>query len=103
MRTILTTFAIGIAFATAAFGQGGGSSGGTAPPAAGQTNGATGGGSGTIGAASAPVGHRQPRPTDLPADTKQDEAAAAGTNGEQPIDSRDAKLDRALHSICRGC
>ena len=41
----------------------------------------------------APVGHRQPRPT--PALTTEENAAK--------LDAQDAALDRKIKSICRGC
>ncbi|ABE63091.1 conserved hypothetical protein [Nitrobacter hamburgensis X14] len=44
----------------------------------------------------APVGHRQPRLSDVPA-----ESTKAG-NPDQ-IDPADAALDRKIKSICRGC
>jgi hypothetical protein len=44
----------------------------------------------------APVGHRQPRLSDIPA-----ESTKAG-NPDQ-IDPADAALDRKIKSICRGC
>jgi hypothetical protein len=43
---------------------------------------------------SAPIGHRQPRVTDLPAS-----AAAAA----QIPDQEDADVDRKIRSVCRGC
>lgn len=44
----------------------------------------------------APVGHRQPRPSDIPA-----ENTAAGNPTK--VDPADAALDRKIKSICRGC
>jgi hypothetical protein len=41
----------------------------------------------------APVGHRQPRPT--PALTAEENAAK--------LDAQEAALDRKIKSICRGC
>ena len=95
MRKILTSFTIvaSVALATAAVAQGTGSSGtgpGSMSAGTSQGNGASGSG-GTNGAA--PIGHRQPRVADVP-DEKNDM-----TN----VDPRDAALDRALRSICRGC
>ena len=95
MRKILTSFAIvaSVALATAAVAQGTGSSGtgqGSMPAGASQGNGSTASG-GTSGAA--PIGHRQPRVADVP-DEKND---------INVVDPRDAALDRALRSICRGC
>jgi hypothetical protein len=43
----------------------------------------------------APVGHRQPRVSDLPAETRE---------AERPkVDPADAALDRKIRNICRGC
>lgn len=44
---------------------------------------------------SAPVGHRQPRASDVPPES--------GRNGIDRPDPEDAKLDRMLKNICRGC
>lgn len=95
MRTILTGFAIlaGLVLATAAVAQGTGTStGGGGPASSGmsQGSGVTGAGSGAV---VAPVGHRQPRAGEVP-EEKNDGLA---------VDPRDAALDRALRSICRGC
>jgi hypothetical protein len=43
----------------------------------------------------APVGHRQPRPGDLPAET--------GSNDPGRIDAQDRELDRMIKGICKGC
>jgi len=64
---------------------------GPTPTGLSQGNGATGAGSGGTNG-SAPVGHRQPRPGDVP-----DEKNV--TN----IDAGDAALDRAMRGVCRGC
>jgi hypothetical protein len=47
------------------------------------------------GVPQAPVGHRQPRASDLPANTER-------TNEEQNQIQRDRELDKKLW-ICRGC
>ncbi|MEH6950381.1 hypothetical protein V4R08_03380 [Nitrobacter sp. NHB1] len=44
----------------------------------------------------APVGHRQPRPSEIPAESTK------AWNPDQ-IDPADAALDRKIKSICRGC
>ena len=44
----------------------------------------------------APVGHRQPRVSDVP-DAKN------LTNPSDPVNKEDAALDKKLKSICRGC
>jgi hypothetical protein len=43
---------------------------------------------------SAPVGHRQPGVTDVPASTSVP---------QQTFDQEDANVDRIVRSICRGC
>jgi hypothetical protein len=97
MRKILTSFAVvaSLVLATAAVAQGTGSTAGQGGPGSSgmsQGNGVTGAGSGgTSGAA--PIGHRQPRAGEVPEEK----------NDINAIDSRDAALDRALRSICRGC
>jgi hypothetical protein len=44
----------------------------------------------------APVGHRQPRASDVP-----DEKNLA--NPSDPVNKEDALLDKKIKSICRGC
>ena len=44
------------------------------------------------GSAAAPIGHKQPRPSDLPSQS-----------GGSRLDDENAALDRKLKSICRGC
>ena len=44
----------------------------------------------------APVGHRQPRASDVP-----DEKNIA--NPDNPVNKEDALLDKKIKSICRGC
>ena len=51
------------------------------------------GGSG--GAIQAPVGHRQPRPSDLPSQKNASDPMAPT--------KEDLALDRKIKSICRGC
>lgn len=43
----------------------------------------------------APVGHRQPRPNDLPPEN--------GGNDPANIDAQERELDRMIKGICRGC
>ncbi len=43
----------------------------------------------------APIGHRQPRPSDLPPET--------GKNDPGRIDAQDRELDRMIKNICKGC
>ncbi|UPJ53567.1 hypothetical protein IVB30_21015 [Bradyrhizobium sp. 200] len=54
----------------------------------------SGGGGGVI---QAPVGHRQPRPSDLPNSGKEQ------TDPNDPLSKENAALDRKIKSICRGC
>ena len=44
----------------------------------------------------APVGHRQPRASDVP-----DEKNLSNPN--EPVNKEDALLDKKIRSICRGC
>jgi hypothetical protein len=50
--------------------------------------------SGTI--PEAPVGHRQPRASDVPNEKNL-------SNPNDPINKEDALLDKKIKSICRGC
>lgn len=47
----------------------------------------------------APVGHRQPRPVDLPNSGKAD----TQVDPNDPLSKENAALDRKIKSICRGC
>jgi hypothetical protein len=58
---------------------------------------------GTSGAANqspsgreAPVGHRQPRASDVPSEKNL-------SDPNNPVNKEDAALDRKIKSICRGC
>jgi len=64
------------------------------PTAIAQTGapGAKGGG----GVPQAPVGHRQPRASDVPSEKNLG-------NPNDPINKEDAILDKKIKSICRGC
>jgi hypothetical protein len=44
----------------------------------------------------APVGHRQPRASDVPSEKNL-------SNPNDPVNREDAALDRKIKSICRGC
>ncbi len=44
----------------------------------------------------APVGHRQPRASDVPSDKYQ-------SDPNDPLSKENAALDRKIKSICRGC
>jgi hypothetical protein len=61
------------------------------------------GGAGSSGAANqsgsvreAPVGHRQPRPNQVPSEKNL-------SNPNDPLNKENAALDRKIKSICRGC
>jgi hypothetical protein len=56
----------------------------------------SGGSSG--GTMQAPVGHRQPRPSDLPNSDK-----GQYNDPNDPLSKENAALDRKIKSICRGC
>jgi hypothetical protein len=52
----------------------------------------------------APVGHRQPRQSDLPPPTRPSaEPVAPATTTNPEADDPDARLNRVLNGICRGC
>jgi hypothetical protein len=53
----------------------------------------SGGGGGVI---PAPVGHRQPRPSDLPSEKNL-------SDPNDPLSKENRALDRKIKSICRGC
>ena len=55
---------------------------------------ASGGGGG--GAIQAPVGHRQPRASDVPSEKNL-------SDPNDPLSKENAALDRKIKSICRGC
>jgi hypothetical protein len=44
----------------------------------------------------APVGHRQPRPDDVPSEKNL-------SDPNNPANKEDAALDKKIKSICRGC
>ena len=73
--------------------------GGTAAIA--QTKGAGSSGTGSSGAGSstipeAPIGHRQPRPDQMPSEKNQ-------KNPNDFLEKENANLERKIQSICRGC
>jgi hypothetical protein len=55
-----------------------------------------GGGGGGGGVIQAPVGHRQPRATDVPNEKNL-------IDPNDPLSKENAALDRKIKSICRGC
>ena len=56
----------------------------------------SGGASSGGGTMQAPVGHRQPRPSDLPSEKNL-------SDPNDPLSKENAALDRKIKSICRGC
>jgi hypothetical protein len=62
----------------------------------GSNKGSSGTGNSSAPAREAPVGHRQPRADQVPAEKNLG-------NPNDPIDKEDAALDRKIKSICRGC
>jgi hypothetical protein len=68
------------------------------PAAVAQTG--TGGGSSTAvknqTIPQAPVGHRQPRPSDIPSEKNL-------SDPNDPLSKENAALDRKIKGICRGC
>jgi hypothetical protein len=48
------------------------------------------------GPVQAPVGHRQPRPGDVPNEKNL-------SDPNNPVNKEDAALDKKIKSICRGC
>jgi len=61
-------------------------------------------GQATVGA---PPGHRQPRPSDIPPPPERatTDMAPTGsvTNPRPDANDAEARLNRALHGVCRGC
>ena len=60
------------------------------------TKGSTSGGASSGSVPQAPVGHRQPRASDVPSEKNL-------SNPSTPANKEDAELDRKIKSICRGC
>jgi hypothetical protein len=74
--------------AVAQTGGGAGSSAGSAATAGASSDNRTSGG--------APVGHRQPRLSDVPSEKNL-------SDPNDPLSKENAALDRKIKSICRGC
>jgi hypothetical protein len=47
----------------------------------------------------APIGHRQPRASDVPSEKN----LSNPSNPSDPMNKEDAALDKKIKSICRGC
>ena len=87
MRTIILSMALVALISGAdAFAQGHSS--------VSKNSGASGGGGG--GVMQAPIGHRQPRLSDVPSEKTM-------TDPIDPLSKENAALDRKIKSICRGC
>ena len=60
----------------------------------------------SLGSKQAPVGHRQPRPSDLSTPSPPPAGPTAPTTSNPDVlndPEFDARLNRVLNSICRGC
>ena len=79
---------VGGSAAIAQTGGGAGSSAGSASTSAASSDNRTSG--------EAPVGHRQPRLSDIPSEKNL-------ANPNDPLNKENAALDRKIKSICRGC
>jgi hypothetical protein len=69
--------------------------GGTAMAQSG-TKGSTSSGASSGSVLPAPVGHRQPRASDVPSEKNL-------SDPNNPVNKEDALLDKKIKSICRGC
>ncbi|MCK1714430.1 MULTISPECIES: hypothetical protein [unclassified Bradyrhizobium] len=69
--------------------------GGTAVAQTG-AKGSTSGGATAGSLPQAPVGHRQPRASDVPSEKNL-------SDPNNPVNKEDAALDKKIKSICRGC
>ncbi len=85
MRRTLVSLSLVVLIGGAALAQ-------TGAGGAGSSAGATKSG----GVPPAPIGHRQPRASDVP--SEQDLS-----NPNNPVNKEDAALDKKIKSICRGC
>lgn len=60
------------------------------------TKGTTSGGATSGSLPQAPIGHRQPRASDVPSEKNLSDPS-------NPVNKEDALLDKKIKSICRGC
>ena len=86
-KLITTTILLVLAGIPAAVAQTGSSAGSSAGPTSSAVSSTTGG---------APVGHRQPRLSDVPSEKNL-------SNPDDQTNRENAALDRKIKSICRGC
>ena len=92
-RTILAAALLALIGAPDVIAQGGGSS--SYPKSGGSMSGGdSAGGGGRL--MDAPVGHRQPRASDVPSEKNL-------SDPNDPLSKENAALDRKIKSICRGC
>ncbi|WGD48731.1 hypothetical protein QA641_24110 [Bradyrhizobium sp. CB1650] len=87
MRKIVVAMSLLVAFGSAGFAQTGSKGTGTS---------GTSGSSIGSGVLPAPVGHRQPRASDVPSEKNL-------SDPNNPVNKEDALLDKKIKSICRGC
>jgi hypothetical protein len=89
MRTTILSIALMVLIGGAdAFAQGSSS--------VSKNSGGGAGGSGGGGVIQAPIGHRQPRVSDVPSEKNL-------SDPNDPLSKENAALDRKIKSICRGC
>ena len=89
MRTTILSIALMVLIGGAdAFAQGSSS--------VSKNSGGGAGGSGGGGVMQAPIGHRQPRVSDVPSEKNL-------SDPNDPLSKENAALDRKIKSICRGC
>lgn len=70
--------------------------GGAAVAQPGSSKGSTSGGATSGSVPQAPIGHRQPRASDVPNEKNL-------SDPNNPVNKEDAALDKKIKSICRGC
>ncbi|OAF05662.1 hypothetical protein AYJ54_01800 [Bradyrhizobium centrolobii] len=86
MRKIVVAMSLLVVFGSAGLAQTGSKGAGTS----------TSGQSAGSGVLPAPVGHRQPRASDVPSEKNL-------SDPNNPVNKEDALLDKKIKSICRGC
>ena len=92
-RIILAAALVALIGAPDVIAQGGGSSSYPKSSGGSMSSGDSGGGSRLM---EAPIGHRQPRASDVPSEKNL-------TDPNDPLSKENAALDRKIKSICRGC
>ena len=84
MRNLITTMALLTLIGSPAMAQTRSNTGSSAPASQSQP------------ARDAPIGHRQPRASDVPSEKNL-------SDPNDPISKENAALDRTIRNICRGC